>query len=246
MWYPLFKYVLIGPALRLLTRPRVVGREHLPDDGPYIVAANHLAMIDSLILCLVLPRRLTFVAKREYFEGTGLRGAVQRWFFSASGQIPIDRGGAGAAQSSLDTACRILDAGGVWAIHPEGTRSRDGVAHRARTGVMRVAERTGRSGDTGRNPGHRRGEPARQTPAPTRPRRHRHRPAGHHRRRNPRGHRPADAAHSDPRRPGVRRRVRVNSPTGIPPGRAGAPGTKVAFLGPAIVRDGAEWNYSEY
>jgi len=143
VWYPLFKYVLIGPALRLLTRPRVVGREHLPDDGPYIVAANHLAMIDSLILCLVLPRRLTFVAKREYFEGTGLRSAVQRWFFSASGQIPIDRGGAGAAQSSLDTACRILDAGGVWAIHPEGTRSRDGVAHRARTGVMRVAERTG-------------------------------------------------------------------------------------------------------
>ena len=84
MWYALFKYVLIGPALRLLTRPRVVGREHLPAGGPYIVAANHLAMIDSLILCLVLPRRLTFVAKREYFEGTGLLGALQRWFFSAS------------------------------------------------------------------------------------------------------------------------------------------------------------------
>ena len=145
VWYWIFKYVLIGPLLRVIARPRVVGLDHLPPSGPVIVAANHLAVIDSLILCLVLPRRLGFVAKREYFERPGLIGALQRWFFTAAGQLPIDRAGAAVADEALDTACAILAAGGVWAIHPEGTRSRDRVARRGRTGVMRVAERTGAS-----------------------------------------------------------------------------------------------------
>ncbi|MFT3714520.1 MAG: lysophospholipid acyltransferase family protein [Gordonia sp. (in: high G+C Gram-positive bacteria)] len=143
MWYRLFKYVLIGPALRLATRPRVVGLEHIPDVGPCVIAANHLAVVDSLILCLVIPRRLTFVAKREYFERAGLMGAVQRWFFRVAGQIPIDRTGADAAQGALNTAARVLSDGGAWAIHPEGTRSRDGIARRARTGAVRVARETG-------------------------------------------------------------------------------------------------------
>ncbi|MFT3661554.1 MAG: lysophospholipid acyltransferase family protein [Gordonia sp. (in: high G+C Gram-positive bacteria)] len=143
MWYRIFKYVLVGPLLRVFVRPRTVGLEHVPGSGPVIVAANHLAMIDSLILCLVLPRRLGFVAKSEYFERPGPVGLLQRWFFTAAGQIPIDRTDSDAAGAALDTACRLLEVGGVWAVHPEGTRSRDGSAHRGRTGTMRVAQRTG-------------------------------------------------------------------------------------------------------
>ena len=143
MWYWLFKYVLIGPFLRLVARPRVVGLSNFPPTGPVVVAANHLAVVDSLVMVLVLPRRVTFVAKEEYFTGTGIRGCVQRWFFSATGQLSIDRRGGAASASALDEAVAIVGAGGVWGIHPEGSRSRDGLLHRGRTGVMRVALATG-------------------------------------------------------------------------------------------------------
>jgi 1-acyl-sn-glycerol-3-phosphate acyltransferase len=107
------------------------------------VAANHLAVVDSLVMVLVLPRRVTFVAKAEYFAGRGIRGYVQRWFFSATGQLSIDRRGGIASVSALDEAVAIVGAGGVWGIHPEGSRSRDGLLHRGKTGVMRVALATG-------------------------------------------------------------------------------------------------------
>ncbi|MGC4960270.1 lysophospholipid acyltransferase family protein [Gordonia sp. DT101] len=143
MWYFIAKYVLIGPLLWLLTRPRVVGREYVPADGPVIVAANHCAFIDSLLLCLVIRRRVTFVAKTEYFDRPGRRGALQRWFFTAVGQIPIDRRGGDRSGDALTTAAQVLADGGVWAIHPEGSRSNDGRVHRGRTGAMRMAEMTG-------------------------------------------------------------------------------------------------------
>nr|MDT0664877.1 lysophospholipid acyltransferase family protein [Micromonospora sp. DSM 115978] len=143
MWYWLFKYVLIGPALWLLGRPSVEGAEHLPRTGPVILASNHLSVVDSFFLVLVSRRRITFVAKREYFTGRGLRGAAKRWFFAACGQIPIDRRGAAAARDALDAATGVLAAGGVWGIYPEGTRSPDGRLYRGRTGVMRVAAATG-------------------------------------------------------------------------------------------------------
>ncbi|MGK9272426.1 1-acyl-sn-glycerol-3-phosphate acyltransferase [Williamsia muralis] len=143
MWYWLFKYVLIGPFLRLVARPRVVGLSNFPPTGPVVVAANHLAVVDSLMMVLVLPRRVTFVAKEEYFTGRGIRGCVQRWFFSATGQLSIDRRGGVASVSALDEAVAIVGAGGVWGIHPEGSRSRDGLLHRGKTGVMRVALMTG-------------------------------------------------------------------------------------------------------
>ncbi|MFF2084758.1 lysophospholipid acyltransferase family protein [Nocardia sp. NPDC058176] len=108
-----------------------------------IIAANHLAVIDSLYLALVIPRRLTFLAKQEYFTGTGLRGRCKRWFFTAAGQVPVDRTGGDAAADALAAAMKILDAGRVWAIHPEGTRSVDGRVYRGRTGVLRVAMATG-------------------------------------------------------------------------------------------------------
>ena len=143
MWYRLFKYVLLGPLLRVLGRPETEGLEHVPRTGPVIVAANHLAVIDSLYLALVLPRRVTFLAKQEYFTGPGLRGKVNKWFYSVSGQVPVDRTGGSAAADALAAATRILDSGGVWAIHPEGTRSPDGRIYRGRTGTLRVAMATG-------------------------------------------------------------------------------------------------------
>lgn len=143
MWYWILKFVLVGPALRMVARPRVSGIHHIPERGPVIIAANHLAVIDSFVLCLVINRRLTFLAKNEYFTRPGLRGALQRWFFTAAGQVPVDRSGGTAATTALDAATSILESGGVWAIHPEGTRSPDGHLHRGRTGVARVAALTG-------------------------------------------------------------------------------------------------------
>ncbi|WP_433208210.1 lysophospholipid acyltransferase family protein [Nocardia sp. CA-107356] len=143
MWYRLFKYVLLGPLLRLIGRPGVEGLRHVPRTGPVIIAANHLAMIDSLYLALVLPRRVTFLAKQEYFTGTGFKGRFQRWFFTVAGQVPVNRTGGTAAADALAAATKILESGGIWAIHPEGTRSPDGRIYRGRTGALRVAMATG-------------------------------------------------------------------------------------------------------
>ncbi|MBF6330680.1 lysophospholipid acyltransferase family protein [Nocardia transvalensis] len=143
MWYWLLKYVLIGPLLRLLGRPKVEGLQHVPRTGPVIIAANHLAAIDSLYLALVLPRRITFIAKQEYFTEPGWRGRLNRWVMTATGQVRVDRSGGCAAADALGAAVRILEADGVWGIHPEGTRSPDGRIYRGRTGVIRVAMQTG-------------------------------------------------------------------------------------------------------
>ncbi|WP_280362931.1 lysophospholipid acyltransferase family protein [Nocardia wallacei] len=143
MAYLLLKYVLVGPLLRLLGRPKVEGLHHVPRTGPVIVAANHLAAIDSLYLALVLPRRITFIAKREYFTERGLRGRINRWVMTATGQVAVDRSGGSASAAALDAAVRILESGGVWGIHPEGTRSPDGRVYRGRTGAIRVAMHTG-------------------------------------------------------------------------------------------------------
>jgi 1-acyl-sn-glycerol-3-phosphate acyltransferase len=139
MWYWLLKYVVLGPALWLLGRPTVENPEHVPASGPVILAANHLATADSFFLAVALRRRITFVAKIEYFTGRGPLGAARARFFRATGQIPVDRGGGAAGQAALAAATRIIEGGGVWAIYPEGTRSPDGRLYRGRTGVMRVA-----------------------------------------------------------------------------------------------------------
>ncbi|MBH0780003.1 lysophospholipid acyltransferase family protein [Nocardia bovistercoris] len=143
MWYRLFKHIMLGPLLRLLGRPEVTGLHHVPKQGPVIIAANHLAMIDSLYLALVLPRRVTFLAEREYFTGAGVKGRLTRWFYTVSGQVPVDRTGGSAAADALAAATGILESGGIWAIHPEGTRSPDGRIYRGRTGALRVAIATG-------------------------------------------------------------------------------------------------------
>ncbi|WP_408897150.1 lysophospholipid acyltransferase family protein [Nocardioides sp. R1-1] len=139
MWFWLLRRVLLGPWVRWYTRPRVTGLDRLPADGPVVVAANHRAEIDSLVLSLVLPRQPRFLAKAEYYHGTGVRGRLERWLCSVTGQIPVDRDGGERAGASLRAAETLLRSGGVWAIYPEGTRSPDGRLHRGHTGVVRVA-----------------------------------------------------------------------------------------------------------
>lgn len=143
MWYWLFKYVFMGPLLSLLGRPKVEGLEHIPASGPVILASNHLAVADSFFLPLVVRRRITFLAKSEYFTGTGLKGSFNRWFYTAAGQVPIDRTDADAAQAALETAERLLKQGKLLGMYPEGTRSPDGRLYKGKTGLARLALETG-------------------------------------------------------------------------------------------------------
>lgn len=143
MWYWIFKYVLIGPILRVMGRPRVEGLDTLPRCGPIIIAGNHLTVVDSFFLVLVLRRRVTFVAKNDYFSGNGITGRLIRWFYTSAGQVPIDRSGGGAGDAALDTARKILRQNGIWAIYPEGTRSPDGRLYKGKTGMARVALESG-------------------------------------------------------------------------------------------------------
>jgi 1-acyl-sn-glycerol-3-phosphate acyltransferase len=143
MWYWLFKYIFMGPLLSVLGRPKVEGLEHVPSSGPVILASNHLAVADSFFLCLVVRRRITYLAKAEYFTGTGLKGWFTRWFYSVSGQVPIDRTDADAAQAALNTAERLLREGKLMGMYPEGTRSPDGRLYKGKTGLARLALQTG-------------------------------------------------------------------------------------------------------
>ena len=143
MWYWLLKYIFMGPLLSLLGRPKVEGLEHVPSSGPAILASNHLAVADSFYLPLVVHRRITFLAKSEYFTGTGLKGRLTAWFYRTTGQVPIDRTDADAAQAALDTAERLLKQGKLLGMYPEGTRSPDGRLYKGKTGMARLALHTG-------------------------------------------------------------------------------------------------------
>jgi 1-acyl-sn-glycerol-3-phosphate acyltransferase len=134
---------LIGPLLSLLGRPKAEGLKHIPDCGPAILASNHLAVADSFYLPLMVRRRITFLAKAEYFTDTGLKGEFKRWFFNVAGQVPIDRSSADTAQSALDTAKRLLNDGKLMGMYPEGTRSPDGRLYKGKTGLARLALETG-------------------------------------------------------------------------------------------------------
>jgi 1-acyl-sn-glycerol-3-phosphate acyltransferase len=143
MWYWLFKYIFMGPLLSFLGRPKVEGLEYVPTSGPAILASNHLAVADSFYLPLVVRRRITFLAKSEYFTGSGIKGAFNRWFYTVAGQVPIDRTSADAAQGALDTAQRILGQGKLLGMYPEGTRSPDGRLYKGKSGLARLALETG-------------------------------------------------------------------------------------------------------
>jgi 1-acyl-sn-glycerol-3-phosphate acyltransferase len=126
--------VLLSPIFYTLWRIEVDGREHLPSRGPVVVAPNHVSFCDSLFVPLVLRRRVTFVAKAEYFDSRRTS-----WFFRACGQIPMRREGGSASERALATARSVLERGGVLGIYPEGTRSPDGRLYRGHTGVARLA-----------------------------------------------------------------------------------------------------------
>src|SRR3954454_19612557 len=127
-------YRVIRPLLRIVYRPVVTGLENVPAEGPVILASNHLSFVDSVLIPLVVPRRVTFLAKAEYFEGKGL-ASVLGAFLSAMGHIPVPRTEQRAAVAALDVALKALEDGNAFAIYPEGTRSEDGRLHRGHTGV---------------------------------------------------------------------------------------------------------------
>jgi 1-acyl-sn-glycerol-3-phosphate acyltransferase len=137
------KFVLLGPLLRLLCRPTIEGLEHVPERGGAILASNHLAVVDSFFLPLLVPRRITFLAKREYFTQPGFVGWIKKTFFTGVGQVPIDRSGGSAAQAAMDTAVRLLREDKLLGIYPEGTRSPDGRLYKGKTGVARMTLESG-------------------------------------------------------------------------------------------------------
>ncbi len=137
--YWMLKHVLLGPGIRRLFRPIEEGVSNIPKHGPAILASNHLSFADWLFMPLALDRRVTFVAKSDYFTGVGLKGWAQKRFFTGTGQVPIDRSGGGAGESALRAGLKVLQRGELFGIYPEGTRSHDGRLYKGRTGVARLA-----------------------------------------------------------------------------------------------------------
>jgi 1-acyl-sn-glycerol-3-phosphate acyltransferase len=137
--YWLLKRVLLGPILLAVYRPWVEGAENVPAGGPAIIAGNHLTVVDSLFMPLVIERRVTFLAKSDYFTERGVKGWLKRIFFGGTGNVPIDRSGGKASEAALRTGLKILQRGDLLGIYPEGTRSPDGRLYRGRTGVARMA-----------------------------------------------------------------------------------------------------------
>lgn len=134
---------ILAPIAKVIYRPRVVGRKNVPRHGKVILASNHLSFIDSILIPVTSPRRVQFLAKSHYFEGTGLKGRVSRAFFTAIGAVGVKRGAGQAAQEALEQSRRIIDSGSAFALYPEGTRSLDGRLYKGRTGIGWLALTTG-------------------------------------------------------------------------------------------------------
>jgi len=143
MLYWFLKHILVGPFLWTVFRPWVRGVENVPKEGPVILAGNHVSFLDSIFMPLVLDRKVTFLAKSEYFTGKGIKGWFMRVFFTGAGQLPIDRAGGKASEASLNTGLEVLAAGDQLGIYPEGTRSPDGRLYRGRTGIARMVLESG-------------------------------------------------------------------------------------------------------
>ncbi|MEU9944950.1 lysophospholipid acyltransferase family protein [Streptomyces lavendulae] len=139
MFYQLLKHVLLGPLLRMLFRPRIEGLENIPAEGAAIVAGNHLSFSDHFLMPAILKRRITFLAKAEYFTGPGLKGRLTAAFFRSAGQIPVDRSGKDAGQAALREGLGVLARGELLGIYPEGTRSHDGRLYKGKVGVAAMA-----------------------------------------------------------------------------------------------------------
>ena len=123
----------------LLFRPKVTGLRNVPNVGPVIIASNHLSFSDSIFMPLVVPRKVTFMAKSEYFTSPGLKGLVKKLTFIALGQVPVDRSGGRRSEAAIKTGLRLLAEDNCIGIYPEGTRSPDGKLYKGRTGIARMA-----------------------------------------------------------------------------------------------------------
>ncbi len=132
-------HTVVAPVSKAIWRPTVTGLENLPLTGPVVIASNHLSFADSLVIPIVAPRKVAFLAKSDYFTGSGLRGRISRLWFEGIGMLPVDRDDPKAALGSLDTALEVLGRGEAFGLYPEGTRSRDGRLYRGRTGVAHLA-----------------------------------------------------------------------------------------------------------
>ncbi len=144
MFYRLMK-MIVAPLLRIFFRPWMEGEENIPDEGPAILASNHLSFSDSFFLPALLKRRVTFIAKAEYFTTPGLKGRLTAAFFKGVGQLPVDRSGArGAGEAAIRSGIAVIERGEVFGVYPEGTRSPDGKLYRGKVGgLARVALATG-------------------------------------------------------------------------------------------------------
>jgi 1-acyl-sn-glycerol-3-phosphate acyltransferase len=136
-------HAVVPPLAKAVWRPTVEGLDKLPATGPVIVASNHLSFADSMVIPIVAPRQVVFLAKRDYFTGRGIKGTLQRGWFTGMGMVPVDRDDTKAALASLDIALDVLGRGEAFGIYPEGTRSRDGRLYRGRTGVAHLALTSG-------------------------------------------------------------------------------------------------------
>ncbi len=143
MFYWFLKRVVLGPVLRLIFRPYVLGLENVPEQGGAILASNHLSFSDSIFLPLVIDRRVTFLAKDDYFTGRGLKGWLTARFFRGVGQLPVDRSGGQASEAALNAGLKVLRRGELLGIYPEGTRSPDGRLYRGKTGLARMSLEAG-------------------------------------------------------------------------------------------------------
>lgn len=132
-------HTVVAPLAKAVWRPTVIGLENVPATGPVLLASNHLSFADSLVIPIIVPRKVAFLAKSDYFTGTGLRGAISRTWFEGIGMLPVDRDDPRAALGSLDIALEVLGRGEAFGLYPEGTRSRDGRLYRGRTGVAHLA-----------------------------------------------------------------------------------------------------------
>jgi 1-acyl-sn-glycerol-3-phosphate acyltransferase len=133
----------LAPALRAVYRPEIVGQEHVPATGAVIIAANHVSFADEIFTPLAARRQVLYFAKAEYFTAPGLRGRAMAAFFRACGHVPVERADTRSAAGVIDIGVELLHGGGALGIYPEGTRSPDGNLYKFRTGVARVALRSG-------------------------------------------------------------------------------------------------------
>ena len=134
---------VISPLARAVWRPTVEGVENVPATGPVLLASNHLSFFDSVVIPVIAPRKVVFLAKDDYFNGTGLKGRAQRAWFEGLGMVPVDRDDTRAALNSLDIALEVLGRGEAFGLYPEGTRSRDGRLYRGKVGVAQLALQSG-------------------------------------------------------------------------------------------------------